>query len=358
MGSRNIWNYTYLYKCIMSINQLSQIWSNSLPTSYLEKTLSTLIEDFLNTKKSSETRKAYSSDILTFFDKIWITTVGELGSIPTPDLSKLIINYIESYKIADADRKDRVRNPRTLNRKAYALSSFFAYLVAHYWYARNPVKVYIPYSTADKTSTQDLDQEEVINIRNYVKDLYTNATTPLRTIESMQKLLIVAFLMLSLRRNEIAHLRRDDIDYKKQFITIFGKGQKYKYIPLNDKIMWYLETFKWLKQAQWFYSDYILSPLRNHTTSNHTKALTGSAIFKHVQNITKKLKAIGQIDPDKNITPHSFRTTFVKMALDKGKTDIEIMNTTWHSTAQMVKYYDSRSALEVNAAGVIDDLFE
>jgi len=45
------------------------------------------------------------------------------------------------------------------------------------------------------------------------------------------------------------------------------------------------------------------------------------------------------------------------MALDSGKTDIEIMNTTGHSTSQMVKYYDSRSPLEVNAAGVVDDLF-
>ena len=325
---------------------------------FIGKEIKELLSDFLKTKKSSETRKAYSKDILTFFDKIKVSTVGELGTIPTADLSKLIINYIESHKISDIDRKDRVRNPRTLNRKAYALSSFFAYLVAHYGYARNPVKVYIPYSTSSKTSTQDLEPEEVTALWTYIKKQYNGSTTPLQSVTNMQKMLILAFLMLSLRRNEIANLRRDDIDTKKSFITVFGKWQKYKYIPLHVSILWHLESFKWLKQTQWFFSDYIFSPLRNHTTSDTKKPISWWAIFKHVKNMVGKLQALWLIDPDKNITPHSFRTTFVKMALDKWRTDIEIMNTTGHSTSAMVKYYDSRSALEVNAAWIVDDMFE
>lgn len=320
------------------------------------KSFQELINEFLVTKKSSQTQKAYKKDIETFFAALQITSVGELATLPVHELSKQIIWYIESFKKAEKHREDRVHNPRTLNRKAYALSSFFEYLVANYGYPRNPVKIYTPYSTPDKTSTHDLEKHEVEAIWNRAKEQHETAKTEYKKISSFQQLLIFAFLMLSLRRNEIAHLRWDDWNIQKNFITVYGKGQKYKYLPLNQKMKEYLTEFAKTKKTQWFISDYIFSPLRNNSTWDRSKPISGTSIFSLVKNVTHKLQDWWMIDVDKKITPHSFRTTFVKMALDSGKTDIEIMNTTWHSTSQMVKYYDSRSPLEVNAAGVIDDL--
>lgn len=322
------------------------------------KSFQELINEFLATKKSSQTQKAYKKDIETFFTALQISSVGELAALPVYELSKLIINYIESFKKAEKHREDRVHNPRTLNRKAYALSSFFEYLVANYGYPRNPVKIYTPYSTPDKTSTDDLEKHEVEAIRSWAKHQHETAKTEYKKISSFQQLLIFAFLMLSLRRNEIAHLRRDDWNVQKNFITVYGKGQKYKYLPLNQRMKEYLTDFAQIKKSKWFISDYIFSPLRNNSTWDSSKPISGTSIFSLVQKVTHKLQDDGKIDNDKKITPHSFRTTFVKMALDSGRTDIEIMNTTGHSTSQMVKYYDSRSPLEVNAAGVIDDLIE
>lgn len=320
------------------------------------KSLPELISEFLATKKSSQTQKAYKKDVETFFTALQISSVGELAALPVYELSKQILWYIESYKKAEEHRQDRVHNPRTLNRKAYALSSFFEFLVANYGYPRNPVKVYTPYSTPDKTSTDDLETDEVQAIWALVKDQYAIAKTDYKRLTSFQQLLIFAFLMLSLRRNEIAHLRWDDRNQSKNYITVYGKGQKYKYLPLNSKMKDYLTGFAESKKLEWFSSPYIFSPLRNNSTWDTSKPISGTYIFNLVKKISKKLQADDIINPDKKITPHSFRTTFVKMALDSGKTDIEIMNTTGHSTSQMVKYYDSRSPLEVNAAGVVDDL--
>jgi len=322
------------------------------------KSFDDLIAEFLSTKKSSQTKRAYKKDISTFFDALGLKTVGELATLPVYELSKLIINYIESFKKAEEHREDRVYNPRTLNRKAYALSSFFEYLVANYGYPRNPVKVYTPYSTPDKTSTDDLEKQEVEAIWSHVSAEVVRAETNFQLVSRTQQKMIFAFLMLSLRRNEIAHLRRDDRDEAKWFITIFGKGQKYKYLPLNKKMQAYLKDFRSLKQEHGYASPYILSPLRNNSTGDTSKPITWTYIFNIVKKVTTLLQMEGEISLDKKITPHSFRTTFVKLALNSGKTDIEIMNTTWHSTSQMVKYYDSRSPLEVNAAGVVDDLFE
>jgi integrase len=131
------------------------------------------------------------------------------------ELSKLIINYIESFKKTEEHRKDRIYNPRTLNRKAYALSSFFEYLVANYGYPRNPVKVYTPYSTPDKTSTDDLEKSEVEAIWKFVSNEVQKAETTFQMVSRTQQQLIFSFLMLSLRRNEIAHLRWDDRNVQK-----------------------------------------------------------------------------------------------------------------------------------------------
>jgi len=320
------------------------------------KTFDQLILEFLSTKKSSQTQRAYKKDISTFFNALGIKTVGELATLPVYELSKLIINYIESFKKTEEHRQDRIHNPRTLNRKAYALSSFFEYLVANYGYPRNPVKVYTPYSTPDKTSTDDLERIEVEAIWKRVNNEVEEAKTPFQQVSRTQQKMIVSFLMLSLRRNEIAHLRWDDWDVQKGFITIFWKGQKYKYLPLNQTMQWYLHDYKALKKTHGYISPYLFSPIRNNSTSDGAKPISGSYIFNLVKKISKKLQINWSIRDDRTITPHSFRTTFVKMALNSGKTDIEIMNTTGHSTSQMVKYYDSRSALEVNAAGVVDDL--
>lgn len=339
--------------------------TNTLPwqaQSLSERTIPSLVTEFLRTKKSSQTKKAYQQDIVHFFEQIQITTAWQLISVPIYDLSNTIINYTESFKKSEEYREDRILNPRTINRKAYALSSFFEFLVANYWYPRNPVKVFIPYSTPSRTSTDDMSADELNAFWGYVQD-HTHAlqasvdTKPKALLSSYQQLLIIGFLMLSLRRNEVANLRRDDRDTKKSVMTVFGKWQKVKHLPLPSKVGNYLQTYQTLKTTHSYNSDYIFSPINNNRSWDYSKPISGTYIFKLVQTLTQKLKVEGLVDADKKITPHSFRTTFVKLALDKNCSDIEIMNATWHGSAQMVKYYDARSPIEVNAANTMNDIF-
>ncbi len=297
-------------------------------------------------------------DIISFFAAINVSTAWQLIAIPIYDLSNLIINFTESFKKSEEYREDRVVNPRTVNRKAYALSSFFEFLVWTYWYPRNPVKVFTPYSTPSRTSTDDLTPEELKSIREYVQELPNKEwIKPKALLSAQQQMLIVWLLMLSLRRNEAANVRWDDRDRSKNVLTVFGKWQKLKYLPLPSKISDYLSWFEQLKNTHGYNSQYIFSPINSNRTWDSQKPITWTYIYNIIKKITTSLQGQWIIDSEKKITPHSFRTTFVKMALNKNATDIEIMNATWHSTSAMVKYYDARSPIEVNAANSMDDVF-
>jgi len=55
------------------------------------KSFQELIDEFLATKKSSQTQKAYKKDVETFFAALQISSVGELAALPVYELSKQIL---------------------------------------------------------------------------------------------------------------------------------------------------------------------------------------------------------------------------------------------------------------------------
>ncbi len=56
-----------------------------------------------------------------------------------------------------------------------------------------------------------------------------------------------------------------------------------------------------------------------------------------------------EIVPEKKITPHSLRKTFIELALDNGDNLISIANATGHNSIDMISYYDTRDKLKNNA---------
>jgi len=83
--------------------------------------------------------------------------------------------------------------------------------------------------------------------------------------------------------------------------------------------------------------------VKNNKTKELDKPITTEYIFEMVKKIAFK------IVPDKKITPHSFRKTFIELALNNKEDFISIINATGHATVEMVKYYDTRDTLKNNA---------
>lgn len=318
--------------------------------------INTLIDSWLETKRSAQTRRAYRRDVVDFCVYVGMMTIGDLQVYPIPQLSHQILEWLKTQYQYDEHNIDKVLNPTTINRKAYAVSSWFEYLMAVYQYPKNPAKIFTPLKTVKYSTTDSLTKLEYVSLLDYQKNMYVTEKgraefTSLQSIKELRDYLMLALMSMSLRRNEVVKLRWSDIDSSTPHLTVYQKWWSTKLIPLPSSIFELLMQLGQDKMTMWLVSDYIFSPIKNNSTGDLTKPISADYVFE----LIKKLAAVCWID--KKITPHSLRKTFIELALDSKEDYINIANATGHSTLEMIKYYDTRSKLEKNAVNNMGDIF-
>lgn len=380
--------------------------------------ISNLIEIFLNTKKSEKTKKSYYSDLNSFFKYSKINKWSELIDLyGNYTLSNIISEYININKKFEEWDKNKLKNPRTVNRKAYALSSFFKFLQKKYNFSYNPV-IFDAYNTPKYSNTESINRDDLIWILNFMKEKIENknAKSNIKKLTNIRNYLIFCFLSFSLRRNEISKLKWEDINNDNKYINVEQKWWTYKLIPIPEKIFELLNEYKLKKKIEWYYWDYIFSPFNNNRTKNTNKPLTTDYLYslviknwneyksfwniskineqiKKISNRKKYLNKIKQkyenkkekenkfedisneiliiteeykkliklkkeiIKEQKQISCHSFRKTFVEQAILRWDDFIEIQNATWHSNVNMISYYQTIDKTKHNSINKINDLY-
>jgi integrase/recombinase XerC len=296
--------------------------------------IDSVIDEFVATKRSVNTRRAYSRDIADLFVHIKVTTLNDLGSIPFFELVTQIQGFLENATDYDEETK-RPLNPKTVNRKTYSLSSFFKYLMHAYNYPKNPLDQHQAHKFDKRSTTTSLTRSEVIDVLNYMAKGRKKSQTTFRDY-----LIFCCLSVLALRRNELVGLKWTDIDEGASSINVFQKGGSYKLLPLPKSL---LDQLNWYRNGYDHISEYIFSPVRNNATKRLNKPLNTSYVYKLVKRVVAK------VVNGKKATPHSFRKSFIEMALNNQEDFISIINATGHSTVEMVKYYDTRDTLKNNA---------
>ncbi|UFX82613.1 tyrosine-type recombinase/integrase [Candidatus Absconditicoccus praedator] len=366
-----------------------------------------LINIFLQTKKSIKTQKSYFVDLKQFFEDFQIYEGAQLiQKLSDHSISEDITNFINSHKKYDPQNPNRLLNPRTINRKAYSLSSFFKFLQKRFKVNYNPV-IFEPASTPKFSETNSLNKEELVGFLEYLKEKYKKSSDKKIHIH-LRNYLIFGFMFFSLRRSEVSQLRREDINFEEQYIKVLQKGGTNKYIPLPEEFFNKLMQFKDIKESKKIESDYIFTPFYNNKTKNFEKPLTSEYIYnltlkqwiKYKNNeelsqiykekdklknrkkyLNKKLKLskdkkieneiriveekIEQLNirkkrllqTTKSISCHSFRKSFVEQAILRGDDFVEIQNATGHSGPAMIGYYQSISKTKHNSANKMSDIF-
>lgn len=296
--------------------------------------LDQVLDGFLSTKRSQNTKRAYAKDISDLLSFLEIENTEQLAAIAFHELVVEIQSHLEECTEID-DLTGRPLNPTTINRKAYAFSSFFKYLIHSYGYPKNPLDQYQAHKVDRKSKTKSLTRAEILDVISFMAEKRYISQTAYRDY------LAICFLsVLALRRNELVGLKWSDIDFNASSANVFQKGGSYKLLPVPENLLKLISEYR-IKYTKT--SEYLFSPVRNNSTKTLNKPLNSSYIYQLVKKVVSKVAG------GKKATPHSFRKSFIEMALNNQEDFISIINATGHATVEMVKYYDTRDTLKNNA---------
>lgn len=300
----------------------------------LQTPIEDVLDGFLNTKRSKHTRRAYSSDINDFLQPLGIEKLSDIGRYEFPEMVSAVQGYLDRHANIENDT-GRVINAKTVNRKAYSVSSFFKYLIDVYGYPKNPVATFQAHKVHRYSTTDSLSRSELGELLELAKEEHQKSQTAFRNYVALCVLSVLA-----LRRSELVGLKWADIKQESSSIDVYQKGGSYKLLPLPAPLLNLLNTYRSV------YPDdiqYIFHPVRNNANGKLNKPLNTSYIYEFVAKLVIKRF------PGRRITPHSFRKSFIELTLNNNEDFISIINATGHSTVEMVKYYDTRDRLKNNA---------
>ena len=124
-------------------------------------------------------------------------------------------------------------NPRTVNLKLSALSTFCSYLVKQQYLTNNPVKDIL--RPKEKKRLPSFFTED--SLKAYLNSPVITDNSISNTYKAIRNRLIITLLFdTGLRRAEAASLTLSNIDLSRKTITIIGKGNKQRSVPLIDSL--------------------------------------------------------------------------------------------------------------------------
>ncbi len=291
--------------------------------------------------------------------------------------SKGFIEFMDTCKVAGVTLPGGgLVNGATIDAKAYALTSFFNYLIEIHDAQKNPLATYRKRCDRDESNTQSLDHGELSLLLMHLKGKYLEESEKITggyTTYARDKdrklllddygnkiplpytyphfrnyILVLLMALMSYRVNEAATLRAENINYSEQNIKAFRKGgalvknsgPSHLFPLLNE----YCSKLG-VKQGYIFFGS-------RGKQAKKTKHMTSQSISTMIQ------KACNEVNIDKKITPHSLRSTFITISLEMQKEYIRIANSTNHKNLQMIKYYDNREKLKNSAALDMDSFIK
>ena len=277
--------------------------------------------DYLKVKRrySPRTVKLYGDAVEDFFRH----SCPEMELSDENILSALKFQVIRGYV---SSLMDRGLDPRTVNLHLSALSTFCSYLVRQNKLASNPVKEIV--RPKEKKRLPSFFSPEALK-------LYFDTPVADGYLSVRGRMIVTLLYDTGLRRAEAASLRLGDIDISRRTISIIGKGNKQRMVPLVDSLVEKI-------------GDYLL--LREEFQKEHHKAgdsffLTDAGGPAYPEFINRTVKA--ELSKAKGLsgkkTPHTLRHSFATSLLNNGADLNSIKEALGHSSLAATEVYTHNS---------------
>lgn len=281
--------------------------------------------EFFFNFESPHTRLSYKNDILSFYQFLsdHFPTITENKQIERVHLVAFR-NYLQEKEMA----------PKSINRKFSALSSYFDFLIEKDHLEQNPTTAIKRPRQEVLTPTNDLSDNEVINLLNSVDEKSDSAP--------LHRAILFTLFTTGIRKSELINLKVKN--FKKQngqsLIEVRAKGGKIlqKYLhPTCDEVLgayrsWMLSLDRSMNQEDFFFR-----PTRNpHEGGEIDKPLNPKAI-DYIIKMHAKRAGIST-----RISAHSARASYIGSALENGVALWRVSQDVGHSSVKTTEIYNKR----------------
>lgn len=257
-----------------------------------------LIEQFLNHLQvekglSANTLAAYGTDLAdlaAYLEKNKITSLGDITERTLTDYLLTLSTGLQG--------KGKLK-ARSLARHLVSLRQFFEFAIKEKKIRKNPALLLSFPKIGRKLPTM-----------LSVQDMTAMIETPSRDKkEGLRDAAILELLYgCGLRVSELVHLKAGDLNFEKGYLSVLGKGDKERLVPLGDKasqsVRQYIEEVRpdWAKKRG---SPYLF-------LSRRGTHLTRQAIWQFLKKLAVKLGTKGKV------SPHTLRHSFATHLLERG----------------------------------------
>lgn len=154
------------------------------------------------------------------------------------------------------------------------------------------------------------------------------------------ELLLYTLVSSGLRIHEALQLRVSAIDHNKRIMTVLGKGDKEREVPLSYDLSRLIQQY--VDKYQIDRGDLLFA-------SRYGKPLQPSSIRDALRRAKKSLGSHLGID-QLRVSPHTFRHTFARLWVVNGGNTIALSRIMGHTSTQMTDRYVSLWGIDLNTA--------
>ena len=275
-------------------------------------------QDYLTMEKhySPHTINAYITDITAFENFVFLHSNLILENIEYAQIRSWIVSLVAS-KISNA----------SVNRKVASLKAFYKFLLKIQVIDKSPLLKHKALKTPKKLQIPFSEKE---------LDLVLNSIEYPEGIDGIRdKLIIDLFYTTGIRRAELIHLRRADIDLSSHTIKVLGKRNKERILPILPIIAKQISKYVAVaRQNEALLGEFLFA---NSKGEKLNESFVYRIINKYFSNVSEKVKK----------SPHILRHTFATHMLNNGADLNTVKELLGHSSLASTQIYTHSSLAEL-----------
>ncbi len=348
-------NNVSIFAKINQFNQAEQLATNSYKNQLFSiykkaETLPGFVQDYLLSRislgYSPATIQRYIYDFCFFFSYVKRYSGDsqfDISSIQLEDflqLEKTGIQHYISYLALEVENE-----ARTISRKLSALQSLFDYLIKEELATTNPVRG-IERPKIRRREPVYLTQEEVTKLLAAIQSNF-HTETSMRQKMYNQKLhkrdFLVIYLLIStgLRISELATLKLKQLHFTQKALTIRGKGNKDRTIPLASHTITLINEYIHalplsIRPSQ---AEDFLFIGYDFTKGDYQPSVTVNSLQKMIQRRLEQAAHLVEALQKKHISAHKLRHTFATALVENGVDLLTIQSLLGHESVATTQVY-------------------